>query len=785
MKPLLGAVLLCAFVLGTGCSETEQNDFGIEATSAVVALGANDFAHNADRVYLRGDMNDWSDEEMVLVGDNLWSIDVLKLDYNQENFNIVTVTGEKSVVLGRSEDNWGYAQEGGELLTCYSNGVVRITFNDNTLEYQTDRVRFESKYEYVSIAGNGRSSGLVKIGDHKWAGTLWFGPAGIDLYRFGIVATTSDFGDERWGFGDTDLDGIMEEGGDGIIVEEDGVYEIYFYEDTNEYTLVRIGELSYESKYANMFVRGSFNDWKTIPMQLQYDNSWVALIDIRTPSEQSLKFDADGDWTVNFGDSGENSYAYAQSATGGTERNGANIGIPSSTGQYLVEFREDDEYSQGYYQIKKVGDWNSRFSTVSLLGSCEPASSCRAHRVSLELLDEHTWRGFVEFRHGAYPVFQILAGSPQGEESVVYGDADGDGVAEKDGAKIPVATPGIYSVSVNDNTMRYTVSQVTSSTITHSNDLSGYYYYGKNSPGYVARRQSVYYRGSTNDWSTSPMTLIGDHLWEIDVLVLDGDNAGFKFDLSGGWNHSYGDDEGDGVCDESGDNIQFSGPGQYNITFNDETRVYTVNKRGKANYGKLNVDIKYVSVKDGELIETPVEYASVCSGWDSFAQYCYTDRGTSTDEDGRATLDLPAGKHDLQVTKFSGYIPTTSRLEVLVEAGQEFNQTVRLATAAPCFDVYADPGYGRALYITGQSEFLGNWKTAYKMTYVDGHWTRHMAAPVGLKYKIVLADWVDGATISTEGVAWENGDNHTIIGERRLDPRAGYYCDKVYPGFEP
>ena len=82
---------------------------------------------------------------------------------------------------------------------------------------------------------------------------------------------------------------------------------------------------------------------------------------------------------------------------------------------------------------------------------------------------------------------------------------------------------------------------------------------------------------------------------------------------------------------------------------------------------------------------------------------------------------------------------------------------------------------GEAAYITGDIDALGNWETAYKMYPQSSYWKHETELPVGTEYKIVKDEWIDGVEISTEGVAWETGENNVV--------EDGQTIANLYPDF--
>jgi glucoamylase len=90
----------------------------------------------------------------------------------------------------------------------------------------------------------------------------------------------------------------------------------------------------------------------------------------------------------------------------------------------------------------------------------------------------------------------------------------------------------------------------------------------------------MYLRGTNNAWGTDRMDLVADHTWRIKQVPFGGGpNERFKFDVAGDWSNNYGDNNSDGIGDYFGADIPITqGAGSYTITFNDETKAYTVTK---------------------------------------------------------------------------------------------------------------------------------------------------------------------------------------------------------------
>ena len=100
-------------------------------------------------------------------------------------------------------------------------------------------------------------------------------------------------------------------------------------------------------------------------------------------------------------------------------------------------------------------------------------------------------------------------------------------------------------------------------------------------PERLSTYPGMFLRGTHNAWTTNtPMTLVADYTWEIEVAFGAGPDERFKFDAFGDWSVNWGDNAPrDGIGDPDGDNIPITdGEGVYRILFNDDTQAYTIEK---------------------------------------------------------------------------------------------------------------------------------------------------------------------------------------------------------------
>jgi hypothetical protein len=183
-----------------------------------------------------------------------------------------------------------------------------------------------------------------------------------------------------------------------------------------------------------------------------------------------------------------------------------------------------------------------------------------------------------------------------------------------------------------------------------------------------------------------------------------------------------------------------------------------------APYPKTQVRIQVLGDQymRGTLVSVPVAKVAVYAG-DWHAGHVLGE----TDSEGTLTLDMDVGATHFSVMKL------TSSHSALWSDPQSFTVTQRRDNV---FRVHVAPTtvrllsstpvpYGKAVYVTGEGEYLGNWKIATRLNLLpDGRWELLKNLPVGASYKLLVADWTDSSTLWLEDqpVSWESGPNHQI-----------------------
>jgi len=136
-----------------------------------------------------------------------------------------------------------------------------------------------------------------------------------------------------------------------------------------------------------------------------------------------------------------------------------------------------------------------------------------------------------------------------------------------------------------------------------------------------------------------------------------------------------------------------------------------------------------------------------------------------TDSQGMLTVRVDAGEQLFGLmTMTSSHSMTSSSVTVNVEAGKLVRAEAHVVANSVSIRVHHDAGMGNAIYLTGASDYLGNWTRAVRLNYVEGlgYWSFYGNLPVGLPFKIVRGPWVDEPTIDISRVQWELGDNRTV-----------------------
>ncbi|UZR97983.1 SusF/SusE family outer membrane protein [Chondrinema litorale] len=375
------------------------------------------FAQNVTSLYLVGSINDFqgSDEyAFAQVEDNLWILaevelgagDILKFSEGP-NFD-----GKN---YGDNEVD-GVAELYGSPITLAddaNSGFYEVVFNDKTLEYQFNFLRFPS----IGIIGSATPGGWDADTDMQDNGDGTFSVT-LELVDGEAKFRANDAWDVNWGAADFPS-GIATAGGANILVTA-GTYEITFSPETGEY--------SFEPATVDIGIIGSATpgSWDAdTDMQKNEDGTFSVVLAL---TDGEAKFRANDAWDDNWG---AGDFPSGVATAGGDN-------IPVTAGIYLVTFNPTSgEYAFTEVSIGIIGSatasgWDAD-TNLSIVDAANPA----VVSATMDLTE-----GEAKFR---------------ANDDWTYNWGAGDfpsGVAEANGTNIPV-TAGTYVVTFNLNTGEY------------------------------------------------------------------------------------------------------------------------------------------------------------------------------------------------------------------------------------------------------------------------------------------------------------------------------------------
>ncbi|HEU0030035.1 MAG TPA: hypothetical protein VFQ53_05345 [Kofleriaceae bacterium] len=219
----------------------------------------------------------------------------------------------------------GIAEEGGDGndIVIEQPGRYRLRFNDRTLEYDVTRLPSSCASSTMFVRGTFNGWGtqpMFCVGQNEWAAIPMLINTGEQLKL--------DTGTWSVNWGDSNADGIAERNGANIRFDQPGRYLLTFDEATGAYSARLV---SAACAWPVMYVRGDFNAWQ--PFAMECENGHYAITLDGGATGTGFKFDANGDWSVNWGDTDGNFWA---------DRNGNNIRI---TGKHHVHFYNEQRYA--------------------------------------------------------------------------------------------------------------------------------------------------------------------------------------------------------------------------------------------------------------------------------------------------------------------------------------------------------------------------------------------------------------------------------------------------------
>ncbi|MCV6630943.1 MAG: SusF/SusE family outer membrane protein [Flavobacteriaceae bacterium] len=247
---------------------------------------------------------------------------------NQEDVLVAYVTLTDGEIKFRENNDWtnnygdtgadGTLEAGGDNIAVTA-GTYKILFNITALTYSIEAYTW-------GLVGSATANG--------WDGPdmkLEYDPTS-DQWRSLVVLADGEIKFRKnndWGvnFGDTGADGTLEAGGDNIAVAA-GRYLVTLNLNQNTYTIE-------STEFWGLVGSATPNGWDgpDLPMQPDYANpgQWIVTA---TLVDGEMKFRANNDWGINFGDDG---------ADGTLESGGANIVITAGTYDIVLDVSKKNE----------------------------------------------------------------------------------------------------------------------------------------------------------------------------------------------------------------------------------------------------------------------------------------------------------------------------------------------------------------------------------------------------------------------------------------------------------
>ncbi len=394
-------------------------------TGAYSFNSAVTYATNIKALYLLGSFNNYEGEtyKFNLVSDNTWVLDQIQLKPT-DKFKF----SEGPFFMGR---NWGdnnsdgRAEEFGSNITFGNladnrgEAFYKITFNDRTLRYSIEFLRFPS----IGIIGSATPGGWDSDTDMTDKGNGTF-EVTLDLVNGEAKFRANDSWDTNWGAADFPK-GVGVQNGPNIPVTA-GRYKITFKPSTGEYEFIA------DAGIQSVGIIGSATPggWGAeTPLDNNGDGTYSLVIGL---IGGEAKFRANNTWDINWGASD------FPSGTG--TKNGPNI--PVAAGLYLVTFNATTgAYSFVPASIGIIGD-----ATPTGWGSDTDMTVNPANPAELSVTITLTTGG-AKFRANDDWKFNWGAeGFPTG-------------IGTRNGPNIPIVMPGTYNITFNVNTGAYSFNQ--------------------------------------------------------------------------------------------------------------------------------------------------------------------------------------------------------------------------------------------------------------------------------------------------------------------------------------
>jgi hypothetical protein len=339
-----------------------------------------------------------------------------------------------------------------------------------------------------------------------------------------------------------------------------GIYSVRFVA-TSTYAYVEVhksGECI-DTPLPAVYLRGTFNAWGLLAMTPVTGSTtdYTSEVTFGTTTTERFKFDLSNNWSNSFGENNNPPDFIADAG-------GQDIKITQGGGKYRITFNRDSKR----YTVQKLSMATCQHSNMLLMSS---ARNFGAGADSGKLSDGEGQK--MNCVNGIWEATEIFAGTGSVFHAGAYllatdinfgtfwGGGNTAGKLAPSGTNLILdeGQQGTYDFRFNDRTLEYSaVKQPANCTTTTMN-----------------------VRGTFNGWGNQSMYCVGTNLWA--AIVMFNNASEYKFDTYGNWTSNYGDAApADGIADVGAPNIVQTKPGRYLITFDLNTRQYTLRPISRA-----------------------------------------------------------------------------------------------------------------------------------------------------------------------------------------------------------
>lgn len=306
-----------------------------------------------------------------------------------------------------------------EALTDFPPGILSVSPADGS---KVVIGNFDVKVEFVDGTVSPLASGSVTLSD-DFGNQLASETKALSGIKDSLILLGSAFGAELLGPGIYNL---------SISVTDSKGQE------TTRNTTFEISLLPYPANQGTMYIAGPFNGWGSDEMTLVADYTWEIIVDLQG-GEWKLKNTPD--WQVDWGDPQCDGVVEVTSGGGPNTPAGC---APSGE----IRFRFNDQTLA--YTMSPLVEFETNISGLYLHGTF---NEFYGDEYAFSLVADNTWE-LPEVRLGPGDKYRFSEGPAS--MGKIWGDEEGDGVAEEFGPNIEFTMQdAIYKVTFNDKTLAY------------------------------------------------------------------------------------------------------------------------------------------------------------------------------------------------------------------------------------------------------------------------------------------------------------------------------------------